>query len=204
MANDHLKLSNLPLPALLGIYQIQNSAAVLQVISLLKETGMDQITEATIHYGLQHVSLAGRFQMVEGPVTHIFDVTHNQQGAENLAKLLTQIPCSGKTHAVVAMLRDKDSGAVFNALLPVIDSWFVGSLEGSRGQSGQDLANGLLGKIDNDRVWVEEYVEEAYNRALSQALEGDRILIFGSFHTVEAVMRHIPGFVHEPLSVASA
>lgn len=202
--NDHLKLSNLPLPALLGIYQIQNSAAVLQVISLLKETGMDQITEATIHHGLQHVSLAGRFQMVEGPVTHIFDVTHNQQGAENLAKLLTQIPCSGKTHAVVAMLRDKDSGAVFNALLPVIDSWFVGGLEGSRGQSGQDLANVLLGKIDNDRVWVEEYVEEAYNRALSQALEGDRILIFGSFHTVEAVMRHIPGFVHEPLSVASA
>lgn len=198
--NTRHNLQNLPLPALLGCYQIQNSAAVLQVISLLKDAGMEKINETAIRDGLVQVRLAGRFQMIDGPIIHIFDVTHNQQGAENLAKLLQEIPCRGKTHAVIAMLWDKDSRAVFDALIPVIDDWFIGGLNGSRGQSAEDLAAGLQGKITDDRVHVAELVEEAYNLALEDAVNGDRILIFGSFHTVEAVMRHIPEFINEPLS----
>ena len=101
------------------------------------------------------------------------------------------------------MLRDKDSRAVFDALIPVIDDWFIGGLNGSRGQSAEDLAAGLQGKITDDRVHVAELVEEAYNLALEDAVNGDRILIFGSFHTVEAVMRHIPEFINEPLSASA-
>ncbi|HAD31257.1 MAG TPA: bifunctional tetrahydrofolate synthase/dihydrofolate synthase [Methylophaga sp.] len=201
--NADYQFTGLPLPALLGCYQIQNSAAVLQVISLLKDSGMGKINETAIRDGLAHVRLAGRFQMIDGPVTHIFDVTHNQQGAENLAKLLTEIPCHGKTHAVIAMLRDKDSQAVFDALIPVIDNWFLGGLNGSRGQSAEDLATGLQGKISNDRIHTSEVVEQAYDLALANASEGDRILIFGSFHTVEAIMRHIPDFINEPLSASA-
>jgi dihydrofolate synthase/folylpolyglutamate synthase len=201
--NADYQFTGLPMPALLGCYQIQNSAAVLQVISLLKDSGMGKINETAIRDGLAHVRLAGRFQMIDGPVTHIFDVTHNQQGAENLAKLLTEIPCHGKTHAVIAMLRDKDSQAVFDALIPVIDNWFLGGLNGSRGQSAEDLATGLQGKISNDRIHTSEVVEQAYDLALANASEGDRILIFGSFHTVEAIMRHIPDFINEPLSASA-
>ena len=198
-ANEQFK--DLPHPALLGCYQIQNSAAVLQVISLLKTAGMEKINESAIRTGLQQVKLSGRFQLIDGPVTHIFDVTHNQQGAENLAKLLQEIPCKGKTHAVIAMLRDKDCRAVFDALLPVIDNWFLGGLTGNRGQSADELASGLKGKISDHRVHISETVEAAYNRAAEGAVTGDRILIFGSFHTVEAIMLHIPDFISQPLSV---
>ncbi|MCB2427341.1 bifunctional tetrahydrofolate synthase/dihydrofolate synthase [Methylophaga pinxianii] len=201
--NKQYQFDALPHPALLGCYQFQNSAAVLQVISLLKDSGMTKITETAIRNGLQQVRLAGRFQKIDGPVTHIFDVTHNQQGAENLAKLLREISCEGKTHAVIAMLRDKDSRAVFDALLPVIDNWFIGGLTGDRGQSAEDLAAGLQGKIANDRVHLQDTVEQAYNTAAEYAVTGDRILIFGSFHTVEAIMRHIPEFINEPLSVSA-
>lgn len=197
------RLNALPYPALLGCYQIQNSAAVLQVISLLKAAGMEKINESAIRTGLLQVKLSGRFQLIDGPVTHIFDVTHNQQGAENLAKLLQEIPCSGKTHVVVAMLRDKDSRAVFDALLPVIDNWFLGGLTGNRGQSADELAEALKDKKLAERVHVNETVEAAYDRAVESAVAGDRILIFGSFHTVEAVMRHIPNFINEPLSVSA-
>ena len=197
------QFKDLPHPALLGCYQIQNSAAVLQVISLLKTAGMEKINESAIRTGLLQVKLSGRFQLIEGPVTHIFDVTHNQQGAENLAKLLQEIPCKGKTHAVIAMLRDKDSRAVFDALLPVIDNWFLGGLTGNRGQSSEELAAGLKDKNLDDQVHVNETVEAAYDRAFACAVAGDRILIFGSFHTVEAIMRHIPDFISQPLSASA-
>jgi len=198
--NSRYHFHDLPMPALLGCYQIQNSAAVLQAISLLKDSGMNRISETAIRNGLQQVKLAGRFQMIAGPVTRIFDVTHNQQGAINLAMLLQEIPCTGKTHAVIAMLRDKDSRAVFDALIPVIEDWFVGGLvDSARGQSAEELARGLKGKIADSRIHVSEAIEEAYNQAMAQANPGDRVLVFGSFHTVEAVMRHIPDFVNEPL-----
>lgn len=199
--NAHYQFTSLPLPGLLGDYQVQNSAAVLQVITLLKDAGMDKINEKTIRQGLQHVKLAGRFQMIEGKVTHIFDVTHNQQGAENLAKLLKQIPCQGKTYAIIAMLKDKDSRAVFDTLIPVVDSWFVGGLSGSRGQSAELLAAALKGKVNGDSLYVNELIEEAYNQALSNATTGDRILVFGSFHTVEAIMRHAPDLMNEALPI---
>lgn len=201
--NAHERFDKLPHPALLGCYQIQNSAAVLQVISLLKSAGMEKINDSVIREGLQQVKLSGRFQLIDGPVTHIFDVTHNQQGAENLAKLLREIPCIGKTHAVIAMLRDKDCRAVFDALLPVIDNWFLGGLTGNRGQSADELAAGLNGKIPADRVHISETVEAAYDGAAESAVTGDRILIFGSFHTVEAIMRHIPEVINLPLSVSA-
>lgn len=198
--NAHYHFYDLPNPALLGCYQIQNSAAVVQAIILLKDMGMEQISETAIRQGLQQVKLAGRFQVITGAVTRIFDVTHNQQGALNLAKLLQEIPCTGKTHAVIAMLRDKDSRAVFDALTPVIDDWFVGGLvDSSRGQSAVELAVGLQGKVADSRIHISEAVEAAYEQAMIKANPGDRVLVFGSFHTVEAVMRHIPELAGEPL-----
>lgn len=183
-----LQWLDLAKPALTGHYQIQNAAAVLQIVKLLAEAGLDKLDRKAVEQGLEQVQLSGRFQMLPGPVTTIFDVTHNQQGAENLHALLKEIPCEGHTHAVVAMLRDKDAGAVFAALNTVIDRWYVGSLEGNRGLSGDALATQLLPQVDADSVSVFDAVSDAYSAAVSAANTGDRILVFGSFHTVEAIM----------------
>lgn len=190
--NDTMALNALAKPALLGDYQLQNAAAVLQVIQLLKSMGLSQLTDAVIETGLKNVVLGGRFQRLPGAVNRIFDVTHNAQGANNLANLLSQFPAEGKTLAVVAMLRDKDSVAVFSALNPFIDAWYVGGLEGERGQSGEALAATLHQVNSGCVVQTHLLVEQAYHQAMADAKPGDQLLIFGSFHTVEAVMREIP------------
>ena len=194
--NDHIDWPNLPIPALLGNYQIQNAAAVLQVASLLNQSDFD-IDISAIKTGLQTVKLAGRFQVVDGEVERIFDVTHNHQGACNLAELLAEKNGSGQTRAVLAMLKDKDVNAVIEPLKSTIDQWYIAGLDGSRGLNSDDLANKIKAIVGKDKTFPHAAVEEAYQQAMLESKADDRVLIFGSFHTVEAVMRLVPEFFNK-------
>lgn len=196
--SQDLNLIDLPLPALSGRYQLQNSAAVIQVCQLLQQQGLS-ISEQAIRAGLQTVRLAGRFQVIPGTVSRILDVTHNEQGAENLRALLLETPFHGNTYAVLAMLKDKDCKAVATSLRDIIDHWFVAGLDGQRGMSGEELAQNLAALLPTDNLDAHTTVEDAYKTAMNTAKAGDRILIFGSFHTVEAAMLLIPE-CHQPLS----
>ncbi len=177
---------DLPLPALVGAYQLQNAAAVLQVVDLLN--GGYTITTDAIKAGLLTVQLAGRFQQIAGIVDHIFDVTHNQQGAENLASLLTERPVKGFTIAVMAMLEGKDVTAIASALEDSIDLWCVASLPSPRGINAKDLAKRLQKVISQNKISRYQTVTHAYDDAKSHAIQGDRLLIFGSFLTVQEVL----------------
>jgi dihydrofolate synthase/folylpolyglutamate synthase len=198
--NHDVHLADLPFPALAGKYQLQNSAAVIQVCQLLQQQGLT-ISEQAIRTGLETVRLSGRFQVIPGAVTRILDVTHNQQGAENLRDLLLETASNGKTYAVLAMLKDKDCKAVATALNEVIDHWFVAGLEGQRGMSGDELAQNLSALLPAENHASHQTVAEAYQAAMNSAKAGDRLLIFGSFHTVEAAMLLIPE-CQQPISQA--
>ena len=199
--NANISFQNLPLPVLAGKYQLQNSAAVLQVCYLLNQQGLT-ISEQAIRDGLRRIRLSGRFQLIPGQVTRILDVTHNQQGAENLCSVLKETQSEGKTYAVLAMLKDKDCQAVVEALSPAIDGWFLAGLEGDRGMSGVELGSQVAPLIGEDKTVCSETVKQAYEAAMNEALPGDRVLIFGSFHTVEAAMLFLPE-CQQPVSQAS-
>lgn len=181
---------DLPFPALAGSYQFNNAAAVLKVVDILIKQGK-VISKQAIARGLSEVKLAGRFQQISGPVERIFDVTHNQQGAENLAKLLAENPCHGKTYAVLAMLKDKDVTAVVEVLKSSIDIWYLAGLSGSRGMTADEMTNKISHLIEPAKRVNSAEVINAYYLAMANAGNGDRVLIFGSFHTVEAVMKAI-------------
>lgn len=184
----------LPHPALVGDYQLQNAAAVVQVCQLLREQGM-LIDASAIKDGLKNVVLAGRFQEIKHEdITLILDVTHNQQGAENLHRLLSERNSTGKTYAVLAMLKDKDCQAVTKILEKDIAHWFFAGLDGNRGMDAESLAAKTMQASEQENYSCYGTVTEAYQQALLQAQAGDRVLVFGSFHTVEAVMRLLPEF----------
>jgi len=187
-SNSTVSWHDLPYPALSGRYQVQNASAVLQVISLLNLQGLT-ITHQHVAQGLRDVKLMGRFQQLDGPVTRILDVTHNQHGAVNLAELLRTTPCEGKTIVVLGMLKDKEVTVVVETLKPFVDLWHIAGLASNRGLSAEALAVQLTGIIATDRVATFETVALAYTQAMEIAVMGDRVLIFGSFQTVEAVLR---------------
>jgi dihydrofolate synthase/folylpolyglutamate synthase len=175
----------LPQPRLRGVYQHQNAATVLMVLRLIEDRL--PVTEAAIRDGLVSVCLPGRFQCLPGKVERIFDVAHNPQGARLLAQSLTQVPCGGRTYAVLGMLADKDVAGVIAGLEKSINVWFLGGLEGDRGLSGEALAEQMGSATAVIRIY--RSVAEAYQAALEAAQPGDRVLACGSFHTVEIVMR---------------
>ena len=186
-SNEIISWRKLPHPALTGRYQLQNAAAVLQVISLLIEQGFN-ISQHQIEKGLIEVLLAGRFQQVPGAVLRIFDVTHNEQGALSLVELLTGSGFQGRTIGVLAMLKDKEASTVSAILKPAIDDWYIAGLSGSRGMCADTLALKLKGVIDDVKINTFDSVPNAYREAMANARKGDRVVIFGSFQTVASVI----------------
>ncbi len=182
--SDGSHYADLPHPALTGACQHQNGATALMALKLMSERL--PVSETAIRGGLSAVRLPGRFQCFSGKVERIFDVAHNPHGARWLARSLTDRPCEGQTYAVLGMLADKDVTGVVGALERIIQGWFVGGLAMDRGLSGKALA-GKMGYHLNPAIYPS--VVEAYQAALETAQTGDRVLVFGSFHTVEAVMR---------------
>ncbi|NQY27533.1 MAG: bifunctional tetrahydrofolate synthase/dihydrofolate synthase [Piscirickettsiaceae bacterium] len=185
-SSERVRWHNLPYPALVGSYQVQNAAAVLQVIALLIKQDYT-VSQESIESGLKSVQLAGRFQQVKGDVELIYDVTHNQQGAENLANLLQENTCEGKTIAVLGMLKDKNVTSVVTALKDNVDIWYVAGLETDRGMTVEDLALQLSAILDADKIKKYDTIHLAYKQAKNNTLAGDRILIFGSFLTVQSI-----------------
>lgn len=185
--------ATLPLPALRGRHQLDNAAGVMMVLALL--AGCLPVGQAEVRQGLLSVQLPGRFQVLAGEVTRILDVAHNPHGARALARQLSSYPCPGRTRAVVGMLADKDCRGIFAALLAQVDEWHLAGLAVPRGATAPQLADALAGvcadHIGQGRAAVYCYpdVAAACVGAGAQAQTGDRLLIFGSFHTVAAALQ---------------
>lgn len=171
----------LPLPALNGEYQLQNGAGVLMVLELLQEelpVSWQQVRE-----GLQSVALPGRFQVIPGEVTTILDVAHNPQAARALAGNLGAMSTTGETHAVLAMLDDKDMSKVVYEMKEVVDHWYLAGLDTPRGASAEQLQKVLQSEGIVDAYQCKN-VAQAINEARGNVHPGERLVVFGSFYTV--------------------
>ena len=179
------RISGLPYPALRGTIQLQNASAALAALEALRERL--PVSERALRQGLAEVKLSGRFQLLPGHPALVLDVGHNPQAAAVLAQNLSDLgPCSG-TSAVFGMLRDKDINGVVNLLAPQIDRWFVCTLPPPRGAQASALAQ-VLRQAGVGAVREFENPALAYVAASSEADENDRIIVFGSFHTVADVL----------------
>ncbi len=84
------------------------------------------------------------------------------------------------------MLADKDAAGVAAALADQVQCWYLGGLTGARGQSAQDLA-ARLGLASMQRRLYPD-LATAYAAARAEARAGDRIVVFGSFHTIAELL----------------
>jgi len=171
------------------------------------------IPAAAVAQGVRQVSLAARFQVIApkgaagvnqgaagvdpgaasvdpgaagvnpGAPTWILDVAHNPAAARVLAANLRASRGAGRTFAVCGILADKDAAGIAAALSDCVDLWWCTSTDGARGQSGALLATKVRAVV-MATVLVEERLTEACTAAAERAHAGDRIVVFGSFHTV--------------------
>ena len=177
-------LPHLPAPALKGDIQFTNAATALAALE--EVSPRLNIPAAAVARGLTGVHLVGRFQSFspgEGSPTWVLDVAHNPDAARVLARNLGASPVPGKTFAVCGILADKDAAGIVSMLDPCVDSWWCASIDGLRGRSGEALAD-VVREEARGPVVAAESVASACAAAASAAGRQDRIVVFGSFHTV--------------------
>ncbi len=180
------KRAGLAYPALRGANQLLNASAALAGLDSLRErlpVGMQDIRK-----GLAMVDLPGRFQVLPGRPLVILDVAHNPHAAAVLAENLSSMGFSLNTIAVFGMLRDKDIAGVAAKLAGRIDRWHTATLDNPRGASSGELADALVHAGIAAPVLQFASPRKAYAAAIGQAGENDRIVVFGSFHTVADVL----------------
>lgn len=175
----------LPIPALRGAYQMVNACAALAALDALKETLPVGI--GAIKQGLVEVEWPGRFQVLPGRPAVVLDVGHNPHAVKAMLAALRQLPYAETRYAVFSMLADKDLAAVAELARGEFDHWLTAGLDMPRGQSGETIAAALR---QSGLANVESFgsVADAWSAALSRAGDNDRIVVFGSFHTVAEVM----------------
>ncbi|OOF66174.1 bifunctional tetrahydrofolate synthase/dihydrofolate synthase [Rodentibacter sp. Ppn85] len=189
-----VRLENLPFCQI----PLMNAATALAVVEQLPF----DIQESTLREALQSVELVGRFQTIKGKQreklanlfnqkvdnlpTVIVDVGHNPHAAAYLSEKLTALKTQkqGKLIAVCGMLKDKDAQGVFTHLISIVDEWHCVTLEGYRGQTGEELQLKLTEFFPNAKAKSQNSVMNGVGIALKSAVKNDIILVFGSFHTV--------------------
>ena len=176
----------LPLPALAGAVQLRNAASAVLAVQRL-QTRLP-VSAAAIAQGVRGAQLAGRFERRGHAPEWVLDVAHNPEAARNLAANLRAHPVAGRTLAVLGMLGDKDIAGVVAPLAGLIDAWHVASLSGPRGSEAAALAVRMQAARPGLRVSCHADVAAAC-RAARAAGQADRILVFGSFVTIEQALR---------------
>ena len=177
----------LPHPALRGVVQLANAATAIAALDLLRDRL--HVSAGALREGLVSVELAGRFQVLPGRPTTVLDVAHNPHAARVLAASLAAMGFHPRTIAVFGMLADKDLDGVVAAMKPRIDRWHVATLPGPRGARAASVRDALVrAGIDSANVQMFDDVASAYRAARDEAVEADRIIVFGSFLTVAAVL----------------
>ena len=177
-------VDDLPRPGVAGRHQIDNSAACLAVLEALAPRVV--VSDGAVRSALAATRVPGRLQWLDETPRMLVDVAHNPLAVEALAAYLEARRPRPKRHAVCGILGDKDARAMLHALVPEIDAWYLASLPGARGRAAAELARELPATATSRAF---DSVEDALRAALHARSDGDEIVVFGSFVTVDRAVR---------------
>ncbi len=170
----------LPMPRLPAPVQLANAATAVAALRALPR----ELPEEAFAAGVAAATLPGRLQRFERDgVEVVLDVAHNPQAARELAAWLALQP-PASTAAVFAALADKDVAGVVEPLAGAVARWHLAGLDGiARGEAVDAFAGRLAGTAAAGGS-RDASVADALQRALQASAPGERVLVFGSFHTV--------------------
>lgn len=179
---------SLPEPNLAGEFQLQNAAGVL---ALLKTQSFLDIPQSAYENGLRKVQHPGRLQTIL--LDHqawLFDVAHNPQSVDALAKHLQSQPDKTEYLVVFSALSDKDIQAMVSQIKPFACQWLLVDLQVERSAPLARLQEVLrLAGVASDRQQTFSSMDEAVIYA-RQSTE-KRVLVYGSFVTVSQAMTEL-------------
>ena len=182
--------SGLAYPALRGANQLLNASGVLAALTSQREKL--PVTAQAVRNGLAMVSFPGRFQIVPGTPQLVLDVAHNPHAVAALTENLDAMGFFPNTHVVFGAMKDKDVLSIMKRIAHLVDVWYFCDLPTSRALTAAQLHElwSANAPPSTQKAFVFESSVTALNQAISDATPADRIVVFGSFYTVGAVLAH--------------
>lgn len=178
----------LPAPGAAGEAARVNAATALAILAQLPEGA--GASAAAVHRALGRVRIPGRLQRRrDGTLEWLLDVAHNADGAEELAAVL-EAGEGGRCHAVFAVARRKDAAALIDAVGPWVASWYLPQLAAPEMCDSAGLAR-LVAERGGAVAHQGSDLATTLAAARRRAEPGDRIVVFGSFLTVAAVLAEL-------------
>ena len=175
----------LPLPRLDAPAQLDNAAAAIAALRALPIA----VGPGAFAQGIATAQAPGRLQKLREQPELVVDVAHNPQAAGQLRSWLQAHP--RPTRAVFSALRDKDIEALVEILDPELLAWHVAGIAdaGPRGLDSAGLVARLQPLLAPDRLHGHPDLAAALAAASAHSLPDERVLVFGSFHTVAEALK---------------
>jgi dihydrofolate synthase / folylpolyglutamate synthase len=183
------RYAGLAYPALRGANQLLNAAGVLAALEAMRPRL--PVTAQAIRNGLGLVDWPGRFQIIPGEPVLVLDVAHNPHAVAALAENLDAMGFYANTHAVFGAMADKDLTPMLTRMAPLVDHWYFCDLDLARAATAIQLqARWQALNIRPDATSsTHSTPQAALDQAVKAARPTDRIIVFGSFHTVGGVLQ---------------
>ena len=170
-----------------GKHQASNAAAALIAVEAF--FGEQDLDIDAVRAGFANVTSPGRCEVIHRDPTIILDAAHNPHGAKAIAETMQSEFTFDEVTGIVALMADKDALGILQALEPVVNLVIVTTNSSERSMNVADLSKLATQVFGADRVFEEETLEGAIDRAVKDSVrplsdESLAILITGSVVTV--------------------
>ena len=167
---------------------LHNAAGAVAIVESMNADLL--VHKNAVRKGLANTELFGRVQVLQGGIERLFDVAHNPAAIANLASFIDKRHPVRRNLAVFSMLKDKDLAEVVRLMGSRIASWHLTQLDASRAAPLQDLAD-VVSDHSNSEIKTWPNPLHAYKMAMQLARPGDRVVVFGSFYLVGAILKSV-------------
>jgi dihydrofolate synthase/folylpolyglutamate synthase len=173
-----------------GAHQAANAAAALAAVEAFLGGGDKGMLDADlVREGFARTASPGRLEVVRTSPTVLLDAAHNAHGMAATVAALTDAFAFTHLVAVVAVLGDKDALAMLEVLEPAVAQIVVTQNGSPRAMPVDHLADLARDVFGEDRVQVEDALDDALSTAVGLAdaeagYGGAGVLVTGSVVTV--------------------
>jgi dihydrofolate synthase/folylpolyglutamate synthase len=179
-----------------GEHQAHNAAVAIATVEAFLGNGLQRLDDEVVRTALADVTSPARLELVRPSPALLVDAAHNPAGVQALVEAMHDAYQFTHLVGVVGVLADKDAGTMLDVLEPLLDSVVVTRSSSPRAIPVGELAALAVEVFGEDRVQVEERLDDAIviavNEAEAHGGSTGGVLVTGSV-TVAAEARLLAG-----------